>query len=109
MAQKAQFPTVADSHMHRAMEQSSMHIARVALARWTSGNPRVEMQLERALRPTNQARWHDCTQANFMAWLASGGFRADLTIDAPQPAMAAVESARLPATGTSRTSDPLHA
>ena len=109
MTQKAEFPTVAGSHMHLAMEQSAMHSARVALARWTSGNPRVEMQLERALRPTNQARWHDRTQANFMAWLASGGFRADTIGDAPQAATPATESARRHGTDTSCTSDPQHA
>ena len=109
MTQKAESPTVPDSHMHRAMEQSAMHSARVALARWASGTPRAEMQLERALRPTNQALWHERKQANFMAWLASGGFRADAVGDAPQPAMPAVESARLHVTGTSRTSDRQHA
>ena len=109
MTQKEQFSRVADSHMHRAMEQAAMHSARVALARWISGNSRVEMQLERALRPTNQARWHERTQANFMSWLASGGFRADPVGDARQLAMPVANPASLPATGSSRTSDPQHA
>ncbi len=54
-----------------------MHSTRVALARWTSGHSEIEMQVEKALRPSSQARWHDAAHAHFMAWLAAGGFGAD--------------------------------
>ncbi len=95
--------TTHDVHIQLAIEQSAMHSARVALARWTSGSTRIEMQLEKFLRPTRQARWHDVAHANFLAWLAAGGFGADVPPDQHLPASGL---ACAPGTEPSRNSKP---
>ena len=77
-------PTTHDAQMQLAMEQSALHRARLALARWSSGNTRIELQLEKILRPSRQANWHDLAQANFIAWLNLGGFAADTSTETLQ-------------------------
>ncbi len=70
-----------------ALEQSARHAAMLALARWTSGDTRAELQLADALRPSSQARWHSAAQRNFKAWLDAGGFaaNADAPVAKPEP------------------------
>lgn len=83
MAFKKEAP---DAHLQLAREKSAMHIADMALARWTSGNTHVELTLVRALRPSRLSQWHNTVQRNFDAWLADGGFAAPTTATASQQA-----------------------
>ena len=66
-----------DTHQQQAFEQLAMHRTKVALARWTSGNTYAEMEVEKALRPTSQTQWYSKAHANFISWLATGGFAAE--------------------------------
>lgn len=81
MAFKKETP---DAHLQLAREKSAMHIADMALARWTSGNTHVELTLALALRPSSLSQWHNTVQLNFDAWLADGGFAAPMTATAAQ-------------------------
>ncbi len=83
MAFKKETP---DAHLQLAREKSAMHIANMALARWTSGNTHVELTLALALRPSSLSQWHKTVQLNFDAWLADGGFAAPMTATSPQQA-----------------------
>ena len=86
MAFKKETP---DAHLQLAREKSAMHIADMALARWTSGNTHVELTLALALRPSNLSQWHNTVQLNFDAWLADGGFAAPATASQQaEPALA---------------------
>lgn len=63
-----------DLRMQMAIDQSAMHVANLALARWASGISCVEMQLAQALSVSSQPHWYATVQDNFIAWLAAGGF-----------------------------------
>jgi hypothetical protein len=83
MAFKKETP---DAHLQLAREKSAMHIADMALARWTSGNTHVELALALALRPSRLSQWHNTVQLNFDAWLADGGFAAPMTTTSSEQA-----------------------
>ena len=89
--------TTHDVHMQLATEQSAMHGARLALARWTSGNTCIELQLEKVLRPTRQSRWHEQAQTNFITWLELGGFASDAMAEAAQQAVMQAARSSIPA------------
>lgn len=56
-------------HLQLAVDQSALHIANLALARWTGGDCPLEAP------PTScQARWLAAANSNFIRWLADGGF-----------------------------------
>ena len=77
-----------DPHARLASEQSSMHAARVSIARWRNGNTRTEWLTAEAMSPSPQSRWHATAQRDFCAWLDAGGFAqteaADLTPPRPE-------------------------
>lgn len=78
-----------DPHVRLASEQSSMHNARGAIARWRSGNTDMEWLGAMAISPSPQSRWHAAAQRDFCAWLDAGGFTqadaSDSTASATQP------------------------
>lgn len=61
-----------DPRRQLALEQLAMHAVSLAVARWSKTD--VEVELARALPPSNRSRWHAQTEGNFTAWLAAGGF-----------------------------------
>lgn len=71
-----------DPHTQLANEQSSTHAARVAVARWRSGDTHSELLAAEAMSPSAQSRWHAATQRDFCAWLDAGGFTQVDTADA---------------------------
>ena len=77
-----------DPHAQLASEQSAMHAARVAVARWRSGDTHIELLAAEAMAPSPQARWHATTQRDFCAWLDAGGFAQTDTVDATPPSAA---------------------
>ena len=70
----ADMESIADKHVRVAIEQSAMHAARLAIARWSSGGAFAQWQVDAALRPSVQASWYAQTQKNFQQWLECGGF-----------------------------------
>lgn len=66
--------SIAEAHARIALEQSALHSARLAIARWSNGSAFPQKQLNAALRPSVQAAWYAQTQKNFQQWLESGGF-----------------------------------
>ena len=67
--------SIADAHARIAIEQSAMHAARLAIARWRSGSVFFpQRQVDAALRPSVQAAWYAQAQKNFQQWLECGGF-----------------------------------
>ena len=77
-----------DPHAALASEQSSTHAARVAVARWRSGDTHKELLAAEAMSPSPQSRWHATTQRDFCAWLDAGGFtQAEAADAAPSAAL----------------------
>lgn len=70
----ADMESIADAHARIAIEQSAMHAARLAIARWRGGSAFPQRQVDAALRPSVQAAWYAQTQKNFQQWLECGGF-----------------------------------
>ncbi len=57
-----------------AQEHAAMHSAQLGIARWSSGNSYIQMELASTLMPTSQVKWHAQAQQDFQAWLQQGGF-----------------------------------
>lgn len=56
-------------HLQLAVNQSALHIAKLALARWGAGDCSIDMP------PAScQSRWLAAANSNFTRWLADGGF-----------------------------------
>ncbi|MDC8759343.1 hypothetical protein [Janthinobacterium fluminis] len=72
-----------DEHIQLAAEQSALHAANLALARWSSGYWPNEVPPASA-----QSLWHAAAQNNFAVWLAAGGFSQAEAEAAPELAPA---------------------
>lgn len=73
-----------------AREHSARHSALLGIARWTSGNSYIQMEIASTLMPTSKVKWHDQAQKDFKAWLTEGGFAgpgspATRPADSPAP------------------------
>jgi hypothetical protein len=79
------------ARLQLASEHRAKHAAQLGIARWTSGNTYVQMELASALMPTSQVKWHETAQLNFQEWLKRGGFAAE--VNAPRN----IEATALPA------------
>jgi len=74
-----------DPHVQLASEQSSTHAARVAVARWRSGDTHSALLAAETMPPSPQSRWHAATQRDFCAWLDAGGFTQAEAADGAPP------------------------
>lgn len=77
--------SVQATRLKLAHEHGAKHTAQLGIARWTSGNSYIQMEIASALMPTSQVNWHEKVQRDFQAWLAQGGF-AGPVLPAPLPA-----------------------
>ncbi len=79
-----------------AREHAARHSADTAIANWSNGYTYAEVQLARALPASCQAQWYETAQANFVAWLAAGGFARAEAPGAPDTPAAAPAPIHLP-------------
>ncbi len=71
-------PTAAlAARVKLAREHAASHTAQQGIARWTSGNSMVEMEIAALLMPASQVNWHAQAQRDFKAWLQQGGFAGE--------------------------------